>query len=269
MAFEENEKALMKYIYEFRLKPSKVSAELFYFSRTNASWKAMEKLLFNWLDIYSELGCSDVTTFVELRALVENIRPPDEQYSAETSSIFYSLRTHDKELMDENKETLMHKLSVNNSPKSLICQTFISLRDENLIDVFKYFKQAIEDDAIDMTRSVLTSLSKKDLLLLKTKFSDGHTRSLFDCTCNPGKISQHVRKMTMRLHVSWMVGGKLPQCKVLNIITELENLLKMLSSCAKDLSAIHELHLAAERHDLARHFSTKFKNSIHKKEIET
>lgn len=269
MNIKENEKILLKYIHEFREKPSKVSAELFYYSRTTETWKMMEKVLFNWLDIYSELGSSDITTFSELCQLTTNIQPPDEDNAAETCRIFYLLRTHNKDFTESDKSKVMEMLSINPSPKSLLCQTFISLMEDNLMDIYKYFQLAVGENVINITRSILSSLSKKDLNLLKDKFVEGHTKSVYACSCNPSRVTQHLRKMCMRMHVNWMLGTRLTSCKILDLIDELENLLKILSTCSQDLSPIHDLHLKAKRNDLARHFFMKFQSLIPIQQTET
>lgn len=69
MSITEKELDLIKYLEEFRLRPSKVSAELFYFTLTTPVWTNIQKVLFEWFDIYSELGSSELTTYDELRHL--------------------------------------------------------------------------------------------------------------------------------------------------------------------------------------------------------
>ena len=262
MEIKGNEKILMKYLNEFREKPSKVSAELFYYSRTTATWQAFESVLFNWLDIYSELGSSEYTNFNELCLLATNVQPVDELHNAETCRVFNDLRTHNRDFIESDKEAVMKMLAINPSPKGLLCQTFISLMEDNVIDIYKYFALALGENVIDVTRSILSSFSKKDLNLLKNKFIEGHTRSVYACSCNPNKVTQHLRRMVVRMNINWLIGGRLTSCKVLDVIAELESLLKMLSSCKADLSPIHELHLNAQRYDLARHFYMEFKGNI-------
>ena len=72
-SIKDNEKYLIKYLEEFRLRPSKVSAELFYFTLTTPVWTNIQKVLFEWFDIYSELGSSELTTYDELRHLGQYI----------------------------------------------------------------------------------------------------------------------------------------------------------------------------------------------------
>ena len=74
-SIKDNEKYLIKYLEEFRLRPSKVSAELFYFTLTTPVWANIQKVLFEWFDIYSELGSSELTTYDELRHLGQTSLP--------------------------------------------------------------------------------------------------------------------------------------------------------------------------------------------------
>jgi hypothetical protein len=260
----EYEEALRKYIEEYRVKPSKVAAKLFLYSITNYSYfSCLETILYNWLDFYSEIDCSTVTTFYEVYDIMKSIRLLDEENVVETCRVFYLLRTKQKKLLGDTG-CVMNMLSRNPSPKSLICQTFVSLISGSIIDLQKYFELALQENVVMITRSILLSFPIKYLTHLKNKLTEGHARSIYKCTCNSGKVKQQWQKIRKRiLKPDWMLG-KISSCKVLDSIAELENILRILSLSSLDTTAIYELHLKAKRYNHARHSYQKCKNSMNK-----
>ena len=250
----ENEEVLRQYIEEYRVKPSKVAAKLYLFSSTNYShFTCLEKILYNWLEFYSEIDCPIVTTFDEIYGIMKSIRLLDESNVVETSRIYYLLRTRQKKLLS-NAGCVMDMLSRNPSPKSLICQTFISLISESIIDLQKYFELALEDNIVMVTRSILLSLPIKYLIHLKNKLTEGHARSMYKCACNSGKVKQQWQRVRKRIAKPGWLVGKISTCKVLDSVEELENILRILSLSSIDTEAICELHLKAKRYNHARHY---------------
>eukprot|EP00493_Phyllostaurus_siculus_P001428 UN01436 len=128
MEVEESERSLLQHMQEFRKRPSKVSAEFFYHSRTKDSWKLMERVLYTWLDIYSELDSFAGTNFEELLKLVRNIRAQDAD--AETLRVFYLLRTRTRDILD-HKTDILDTLSRAVTPKGVICRIYIAILDGN------------------------------------------------------------------------------------------------------------------------------------------
>jgi len=265
MSIKEKELGLIKYLEEFRLRPSKVSAELFYYTLTTPTWNKIQKVLFEWFDIYSELGSSELTTYDELKHLVTSIRQEDDQRLVDICRVFYKLRSHNRELLETDRTKVLRMLASNASSKSLICQMFVSLMDDNLMGIFKFAQLAFNKNVINTTLSVLTSMSKKDIGHLRNKMKEGHVSGIYHCGCNTGKVSQQFRRMG-RSASKQVLDDE--ECEVVGIILELERLLTLLHSSTKDLTPIYELHLRAKRPDFARHFFMKFKNSIHVEEEE-
>ena len=258
-SIKEKELDLIKYLEEFRRRPSKVSAELFYYTLTTPAWKKIQKVLFEWFDIYSELGSSELTTYDELKHLVTSIRQEDDQRLVDICRVFFKLRSHDRELLQTDRTKVLRMLASNASSKSLICQMFVSLMDDNPIGVFKFAQLAFNKNVINATLSVLTSMSKKDIGHLRNKMKEAHESGIYHCGCNGGKMNQ-LRRMSRAASKQTLEDE---ECEVVEIIVELEKLLNLLHASNKDLTAIYELHLRAKRPDFARHFYMKFKSSIH------
>lgn len=225
MEVEENERTLLKHLEEFRKRPSKVSAEFFYHSRTNASWKLMEKILYTWLDIYSELDSFEGTNFDELLKLVRNIRAQDTD--AETLRIFYLLRTSTRDILD-NKSDMLESLSKVTSTKGVICRIYISILDGHLETMYDDVTLLMEEDNIAMTRSILCSLPSNHLTYLRNKLNESHTRTQYQCPCKMTKV-QRLRKIG-RAGVQEVRS----KCKIVNFTEELNLLVDALSSSSHD-----------------------------------
>jgi len=272
MSLTECEVDLLKYLREFRLRPSKVSAELFYFTLTTNEWKSIQKTLFEWFDIYSELGDSSLSNYQELLELVTSIRQDDEQRLVEVCRIFYMVKSHDRELLDTDRGRVMRRLASNASPKSLICQMFISLMDDNLIGIFKYAQLAFDKNVSHITLSILASLQKKDIAHFRNKLKEGHDDGVYHCGCNTGKVSQHLRRMSLLAHKMTFGDEDEDKCEVVDIISELENVLDIMQSSSRqlDLTAVYDIHLTSKREDFSRHFYMKHRKSIlYEQHVET
>ena len=87
-AVQENEKGLLRKLEEFRVRPSKVTAELFYYALTTPVWQDIQRNLFVWFDVYSEIEASDWTTYGELKQLVTNVRQEDDARVVDTCRCF-------------------------------------------------------------------------------------------------------------------------------------------------------------------------------------
>lgn len=262
----DSEKALLKYLNEFRLRPSKVSAEFFYNSKTRDSWDMIEKTLFLWLDIFSEFDALPETSFKELFNLVKSLRSLDENNTADTSRVFFLLRTHARRLIVEKSE-LLEILVVNLSVKSLVCQLFIALMEDNVTNIYKSITLSLyEEDKVKMLRSVLSSLTKNHLMHLRNRLTDGHARADYTCPCHIGKVAQHLKMIGISLVTGRDEEDESPQCEVLLFLDEINSLLEVMDS-PQFYTKAHELHKIADRQEFARHFEMKNKKQLAKEKL--
>ena len=266
MELKEDEKQFLKKLEEFRQRPSKVSAELFYYTLTTPAWQKIQSVLFEWFDIYSEIDSSDLTTFDELRHLATSVRQEDNQRVVDICRVFQMLRIHNQELWQTDHRRVVTMLVSHHSPKSLICQMFICLMDNDLRGILKCGRQAFDKNMMNTTLSILASLPRADISKLRDKMREGHENgeNLCDCKSRRPSLEQFscVRVKNNGNHDS--VNRK---CGITCVIKELEELLLLMRSSKKDKTNLYKFHLRASRPDFSRHFLIKFKDLIDLDEV--
>jgi hypothetical protein len=289
---------LLQYINEGRSKPALMAAKFCLLAELDPdSYHELFAYASEILEVLSEIDDPEMS-FTDVYALLSNTNSNNGYFaSIKLSLCLYKLRTgiiDDEELEDQITKTLDC-----DSVKELICKAVSSLYCERYGDAYEFLSAAFEKD-VYVARSLLNCFTKPHLSSFRADLSEAREKNLIPCSCNTSGQNHgfrsgliHAVKATYGAScenlaetsfITEMItynssNGNSPNaknnqhtfsfqlCKLHRLITELDDVIRLVEMADSDRTAITKLYLDAGRYDLAAKYMEINSNLINQNEV--